>query len=173
MKTGHHKIPKEFLEEEMAPFCPGSWIVLEHTSPSGTPMICIGYKYNRKRVLTFLMTKGCGNTTPGKGYETSYIREDGERVNKTIDRPDVISRYFQAAGLIDQHNHNRQGTLQLEDKWVTQCGYYRIFTTFVGIVATDSWLSYRYFLDEQERLKCEHGGNHKKPSLEFGGEGFR
>ncbi len=158
VKTGHHKVPKEFLEDEMASFCPGSWLVLQHTSPRGTPMICIGYKYNRKRVLTFLMTMGCGSTTSGKGYETSYTQEDNEQVNKTISHPDVITKYFNAAGVIDQHNHNRQGTLQLENKWVTQCGYYGIFTTIIGMVATASWLSYHFFLDEQEQLKQERGG---------------
>ncbi len=68
VKTGHSRIPKAFLEEEMAGFCPGSWVVLEHTSDSGVPMICIGYKYNRKRVLTFIMSKGCGGTQPGPPY---------------------------------------------------------------------------------------------------------
>ena len=108
VKTGHQKIHQEFLEEEMMPFCPVSWIVLEHTSSSGMPLIYIGYKYNTKKALTFLMTKRCGNTTPDKGYETSYIREGEERVNKTFDLPDAISKYFQAAGLIDQNNHNCQ-----------------------------------------------------------------
>ena len=49
VKMGHRKIPKEFLEEEMEAFCPGASLVLEHKSKSGVEMVCIGYKYNRKR----------------------------------------------------------------------------------------------------------------------------
>ncbi len=56
-----------------------------------------------------------------------------------------MTDYFRAAGAIDQHNHQRQGTLNLEEKWVTHCGYFWIFTTFVGMNVTDSYLTWRYF----------------------------
>ena len=134
----------------MAAFCPGSSLLLEHKTESGVDMLCMGYKYNRKRVLTFLMTKGCANTTPGKPYHTEYLSDDGTRTTKDIDRPEVLTLYFEAAGMIDQHNHNRQGTLGLEDKWNTRCGYFRIFTSITGIGVTDSWLSYGAYINELE-----------------------
>ena len=119
VKTGHAQTPKEWLDEEMAPYCPGSWIVLEHESLSGVPMICIGYKYSWSKVSTFLMTKGCGDTTPGRLYRMNCVCEDGVRYHKDVGRPDVVTRYYDACGVIDHHNHSHQGTVANQG-WVVQ-----------------------------------------------------
>ncbi len=119
VKTGHGRIPKLFLETEMAGYCPGLWLVLEHTSPLNVDMVCIGYKYNKSKILTFIMTNGCGSTTPGPPYTVTYTKENGEKIQRDIACPNVITDHFHAAGAIDHHNHTRQGTLALEEKWVT------------------------------------------------------
>ncbi len=165
VKTGHSRIPKLFLEQEMAGYCPGSWLVLLHTSPSNVEMTCLGYKYNRSKILTFVMTKGCGNTTPGDPYHVTFTKKNGERIERDIAGPEVVTNYFCAAGGIDHHNHSRQGTLGLEEKWVTQCGYFHIFTTMVGIIATDSWLSWRY---EMEWQATGQRGKDKNPDWNIG-----
>ncbi len=165
VKTGHSRIPKTFLEEEMAGFCPGSWVVLEHLSPSGMPMVCIGYKYNQKRVLTFIMSKGCGGTYPGPPYRVTWTKENGEKIVQNIARPNVVTDYFHAAGAIDHHNHSRQGTLQLEEKWVTQCGYFCIFTTFVGMNITDAWMVWRYYI---QRYLKDKPNKEKHPDWNVG-----
>ncbi len=160
VKTGHSRIPKLFLEQEMAGYCPGSWLVLSHTSPANVEMI--GYKYNRLKILTFMMTKGCGNTGPGEPYHVTFTKENGEKVEPDIARPEVVTNYFRAAGGIDHHNHSRQGTLGLEDKWVTQCGYFQIYTTMVGITATDAWLSWQY---DMEQRTAGHRAKDRHPDL--------
>ena len=140
----------------MAPYCPGSGIVLQHKSSSGVPMICIGYKYSWSKFSTFLMTQGCSDTTPWRLYRMNCIREDGVRYHKDIGRPDVVTKYYDACGVIDHHNHSRQGTLALEEKWPTKDGWNRIFTTMCGIVLTDSWLSWKHFLGPQFGRQDRH-----------------
>ncbi len=78
VKTGYAKIPKDFLEREMEFYCPGSWLVLEHVSESGVPMVCLGYKYLRSKVNTYLMSNGCGNTYPVPVYRMTYVTKNGE-----------------------------------------------------------------------------------------------
>ncbi len=149
VKMGHGRAPKLFLKTEMAGYCPVSWIVLKHTSPSNVEMVCIGYKYNRTKILTFIMMKGCGSTTSGPPYTVMYTQENGEKIQCDIARPEVVTDYFHATGSINHHNHTRQGTLALEEKWVTGCEYHRIFATFMGITATDSWLLWCYNVLQQ------------------------
>ena len=148
VKTGFSKIPKDFLEREMEFYCPGSWLVLEHTSDSGVEMVCIGYKYSRGKVNTYLMSKGCGNTSPGPVYRTTYTTENGEKVHRDVGRPEVVTQYYAAAGVIDHHNHSRQGTLALEKRWPSTCGWFRIWTTMVGITVTDAWMGLRHHIDK-------------------------
>ncbi len=148
VKTGHAKIPKDFLEQEMEYYCPGSWLVLEHVSPSGVEMVCLGYKYSPVKVNTYLMTKGCGNTAPGPTYQTAYTKKDGEKIHHNVGCPEVITNYYAATGVIDHHNHTRQGTLGLEKHWPSHCGWFRIWTIMVGIVVTDGWLGLRHYADQ-------------------------
>ena len=49
----------------MQHFSGGTWIVMEgYAENEGVPLICIGYKYNVKKVLVFITTKGAGSTQP-------------------------------------------------------------------------------------------------------------
>ena len=51
----------------------GTWIKLEATPvKENVPLICIEYKYNKKKVLTFDMTKGAGKSTDGETYEVRF-----------------------------------------------------------------------------------------------------
>lgn len=59
-------------------------------------------------------------------------------------RPDVISRYFKVSDKIDNHNKSRQSDLGLERLWLTKNCWFRLSTTFLGIVAVDTWHSIRH-----------------------------
>ena len=56
-----------------------------------------------------------------------------------VDRPDVVSRFFQESNCVDKHNQVRQFELALEKKWITDDAYFRLFTTLVGINVVDTW----------------------------------
>ena len=45
------------------------------------------------------------------------------------------------------HNHARQAELKLEKKWITNDGYFRIFTTILGITVIDSMKAYKHHLN--------------------------
>ena len=46
-----------------------------------------------------------------------------------IPRPEIVSKYFEKANVIDVNNQVRQLDLRLERLWVTRSGWFRIVTT--------------------------------------------
>ena len=124
----------------MKSFPGGTWITLEgKTKKEGANLVAIGYKYNYKKVLCFIMTKGSGSTRPGKPYIAKYPDCYGNVCTRHVARPQVISEYFKYSNVIDVHNQSRQYDLSLETKWVTHDGYFRLFTTLLGIQVVDCW----------------------------------
>ena len=43
----------------------------------------------------------------------------------------------------DLHNQARQFHLALEKKWVAQNGYFRLYTTMLGVVVVDTWKAFK------------------------------
>ena len=138
IKTAHSKSPKKFLEEQMASYPGGTWITME-AKVEGIDLVCIGYKYNKKKVLTFVLTKGAGSSKPGEPYEAKFPDKFGNVCIRHISRPQVLSLYFTASNKVDLHNQARQYELSLEKKWVTTNPYFRLYTTLVGMNVTDAW----------------------------------
>ena len=58
IKTAFARSPKKWLENEMQDYPGGTWIVLEGRTKNNVNLITIGYKYNTKKVMIFIMTKG-------------------------------------------------------------------------------------------------------------------
>jgi hypothetical protein len=140
VKTAHSRCPKKWLEEKMKDFPGGTWIVLEgRASPEGVDLVCLGYKYNKKKVLTFVLTRGCGSTAPGKPYEAKFPDQYGNICYRDVARPTVLSSFFESSNAVDRHNQARQSCLALEKAWITKDGYFRLFTTIIGMCVTDAW----------------------------------
>ena len=115
IKTAHVRSPKFFLEERMKDFPGGTWITMEgKTELEGVELICIGYKYNKKKVLTFVMTRGAGSTTKGIPYEAKFPDKYGNVCMRHVARPQIISNYFRFSNQVDLHNQARQFDLALE-----------------------------------------------------------
>ena len=129
----------------------GYHIVLEDNK-NGIELIAIGYKYNKRRVICFIATKGSGNTKPGTPYKAKWKDDNGASVLKLIERPDIVSRYFLHSNVIDVGNQSRQFDLKLEKFWVTSCGYFRIITTLFGINVTDAWKAYKFHLSRNQLI---------------------
>ena len=140
IKTGHSRVPKKFLEEKMAHFPGGTWITLEgRAEQEGVDLVCIGYKYNKKKVLIFLCTRGAGSTEEGVPYEAKFPDKFGNVCVRQVARPQILSTYFKYSNAVDLHNQARQYDLALEKKWITQNGYFRLYTTLLGMTVTDTW----------------------------------
>ena len=143
VKTAHSGFPKSYLEELLKPMPSGVCCILE-TDVNGVQLQAIGYKYNRKKVLLFVCTKGAGPTDFGAPYVAHFCDEFENLCSRNIDRPGVVSRYFWGAPVIDNHNQQRQHDLGLEDRWPTKNPWFRLATTMIGINTVDSLKAVRH-----------------------------
>ena len=150
VKTAYSWFPKDQLEEEMKDFPSGSNLVMECTAPeTGVKLVAIGYKYNSRKVLLFVMTKNAGNTMPGSPYIARFTDDFGNVKSRKVERPDCISQYFRSANRIDRHNHLRQGILRLEHYWRTNDPWLRLVTTVFGMTVVDCFLGLRFHLQTE------------------------
>ena len=149
VKTSHKNFPKTQLETLMKEWPGGMSFVLEGVTPPSAPgepgcqLLAVGYKYNSRKVLSFVCTKDAGPTTNGIAYQAKWTDEYGNVRARPVERPEVISRYFQYSDVVDSHNHARQALLGLEKKWATQNCWFRLDCTIIGITLTDSWKAFK------------------------------
>jgi hypothetical protein len=136
VKTAHRHFPKAFIEDVLKGEPGGARIVLKG-EVGGVKLVAIGYKYNKKRVLHFIMSENAGSTSDGDPYEMKFPDEYGNINIREISRPEVVSAYFNDSNCVDVHNQLRQYALKLEKKWVTTNPYFRLHTTLTGINVVD------------------------------------
>ena len=154
IKSNHGLYPKQFIEDALKDGPGGTHIVLEGKHPDGAELIAIGYRYNSKVTLCFVMTKNAGSTKPGTPYEMKFTDLHGNVHVRLVDRPAVISNFFQASNCVDKHNQARQYELALEKKWDTRDPWFRITTTLIGVNVVDAWkLSLHHTLFSRLQLK--------------------
>ena len=137
VKTAFSRSPKKWLDKEMKDYPGGTWIVLKGTTKKDVYLVSLGYKYNSRTVLTFVMTEGAGSTESGTPYQTRFPDVYGNLYLRDVPRPAVLNRFFEHCGKVDASNQTRQGFLALEDCWVTTNPYFRLWTTIVGQTVTD------------------------------------
>lgn len=76
VKGSHGCYPKNYLPEVMKEWPAGSHLVLE-SKIEGVDIIAMGYKYNHRKVINFIFTKGAAHTEPGKPYEGKWKDKNG------------------------------------------------------------------------------------------------
>jgi Transposase IS4 len=155
VKTSTNLFIKKELEEKMQNWPGGTHLTMEALSPSGNALLAIGYKYNKRKVLCFIATKNAGSTFLGDPYRARFVGENNNLRSRPVDRPQIISRYFQQSNMIDKHNHARQAELKLEKNWRTTNCWFRLVTTFIGITVVDSWKAYRHSVDQNKFKVCD------------------
>jgi hypothetical protein len=77
-------------------------------------LIAIGYKYNKKRTLQFIMSENAGSTKSGDPYQMKFSDDNGNMHSRDVPRPQVISDYFRESNYVDIHNQLRQYAVKLE-----------------------------------------------------------
>jgi hypothetical protein len=85
--------PKKFIEDALKDAPGGVSIALEGTNHE-VPLVAIGYRYSRKTILFFIMTKNSGSLSEGEPYEMKYTDNYGNICTQHGERPDVISKVF-------------------------------------------------------------------------------
>ena len=156
VKTGHGLFPKKIIESTLEGAPGGVWVVLESIH-EGIPLIAIGYRYSTRTTLHFVATKDAGSTAKGTPYQMKFTDDWGNIHIRDVDRPDIISRFFQSSNTIDKHNQCRQAELALEKRWQTQNPFFRLHTTIIGMNVVDC-----YFLADHHRII-----NHRIPDKEY------
>ena len=91
-----------------------------------------------------------GHSGAGVGHRKRRWREkvDGngtEPEYRRVKQPKYHEDYFQAACIIDVHNHRRQGGLVLEEVWGTIRWENRLAATLIGMCETDALLAWNHF----------------------------
>ena len=87
------------------------------------PHACVSYKYNLKKVLVFLLTKGAGSTQPGEPYLAKFPDKFGNVCTREVAWPEIISNYSNKSNMVDLHNQAQQAELALK-KWITQNAFF-------------------------------------------------
>jgi hypothetical protein len=146
VKTNSGWFPKQELEKKMEKWPSGSYLVLECKTPeTNVDLVAIGYKYNARKVLCFIMTKNTGSTAPDPWL---YIAKFPDKFRNVMERrvpcPEVIGDYFKHSNVIDSHNHCRQHLLGLERHWKTPNPWFRNDCTWIGMTAIDIFRGIQY-----------------------------
>ena len=114
IKTAFRRSPKKYLESTMLDYPGGTWLVLEGKTHKNVDLLCIGYKYNCKKTLTFVSTRGAGSTLAGKPYQAKYNDIFGNVRIQYVCRLKIFLTYFDNSYCADAYNQCRQGLLGLE-----------------------------------------------------------
>ena len=134
VKMSHSGSPKSQVEALMEDMTGGTYIVLVSDD-----LVFTGYKYNSRKVICAISSKNFQTTRPGDPYIARWADETNTSKSCEVLRPTHLSKYFRHCNAIDVHNHSRQGNLALEEKWQTQCCWFRLVTFFTGLTVTDMW----------------------------------
>jgi len=86
-------------------------------------------------------------------YIARWVDKNGNARQRHVDRPECCSTYFKYSNMIDVLNQQRQKELRLEKFWVTNDGYFCLFTTVLGIGIVDVWNGYRHHLEANNSHK--------------------
>ena len=122
----------------------GTWILIKgKTEELGQNLVCIGYKYNKKTVPTFLSTRGAGSSEADDPYAARFPDKYGNLGVRHVARPKFISNYFKYSNKVDVHTQVRQFDIALEKKWVILFPYLRLYTTLLGTNLTDFWKRFK------------------------------
>jgi hypothetical protein len=144
IKTGHALYPAKCMEEKLKEAPGGCWIAMKGKGPRGTDLLAIGYKYNSKRFLKCVATSDAGSTKAGTPYNMKCCDSYNNVCVRKVDRPAIVSQFFDDSNCIDSHNHVRQFELALEKRWFTRDPFFRLHMILTGMTVTDVWRLSQY-----------------------------
>ena len=147
LNTNTRGFCKETIEKLTKDWPGGSYLVLMSRPmvPWGRLRIAIGYKYNAREFLSFIVTDNAGRTNVGLPYLSKYPEQFTNVAIKSVSLPLVMSKFFGAVNEVDSHNKSRHYDLEMEKLWVTQCVWLPLCTTFsMGMTITNFWKLFLY-----------------------------
>ena len=111
---------------------------MQRRHPDGQELIAVGYIYNSKVTLCFIVTKNVGSTREGDPYEMKFTDDHGTVHVRLISQPALMSHLFQKYNCVVKHNQAHQYKLGLKKKWETRNPYFCMATAFIGVNVVDT-----------------------------------
>ena len=106
--------------------------------PGGSPIFAIGYKYNARKVLYFIVTKKAGSAKAGISYLSKYPDHFSNVATRPVSCPLFMHKLFGFVNEVGSHKKPRQFDLGQEKFWFTQCVLTRLYATVaMGITITN------------------------------------
>ena len=113
--------------------------------PKRRPLIAIGYTYNVRKVLSFIITENPGSTQAGPTYLSKYTNQFSNVSICSFDLLLVMYNFFGSVNGFDSPKKSRQSDLALEKFWVTQYGWLQLYTSVDMVMnITNLWKTFRY-----------------------------
>ena len=78
--------PQKWVQDKLEMHPSGTYLPLEATV-EGVPLVFTGYKYNRRKVIFSVMTKGAAPTTPGLPYIAKWATAGGNMQAREVSCP--------------------------------------------------------------------------------------
>ena len=75
--------------------------------PGGRPIIAIGYKYNARKVLYFIVTDNTGSTQTGLPYLFKYPDQFSNFFIRPVARTLVMYKFFGSINEVNSHSKSR------------------------------------------------------------------
>ena len=94
----------------------GMYIILEGLHPGKPELVAIGYCYNSKVTLCFVVTKNAGSTWKGFLHRIKFADLHSNTHVRLVNYPSVISEFFEVLNAVNKHNQVCQYELALEKK---------------------------------------------------------
>lgn len=169
LKTCHAGFPKAFLRGPiwvMPDYVPvrGDSKCMLAQLPLGSSLINVyAHVWNepgRGKAPRKFFVSTCGDTLPAEPHIKSRVITDpddpnyGEIVEKSVKRPTVVKMFHDTAGIIDAHNHLRQGVMAIERNVGTKNYVFRLFCTVFAMSMVDAY-----------KLHCRESSCDKNPPL--------
>ena len=75
--------------------------------PGGRPLIAVGYKYNTRKVLYFVVTENAGSTKTGIPHLSKYPDQFTNVAIRPVARPLFMSKSFYDVNEVDSSKKSR------------------------------------------------------------------
>jgi hypothetical protein len=147
VKTAHKNYPRNLLQQKK--ISRGEWSSASGVI-EGVPMQAVRYQDLKDKQLI----STCSTILPGEPRSTKH--------HGYVARPQVASEYLKWCAGIDIHNHVRNGSMGLEDVWMTKTYIHRQFAGVLGFVFSNAYLATKSFMNKRQTNMKHTTGEHTK-----------
>jgi hypothetical protein len=153
VKTATRRFPMAYLNA-LDLLSRGDHAVCVSKPSASCQLLAVAWNGGKKRKC-IVSTSGVTTLAAKPATRIRYTNVgDGTSVKteKVTPWPQVVSNYFLAANASDVNNHYRQGSLKLEESWITHTWWHRPLATVLGTIEADAYLAYLAFNTDADKL---------------------